>query len=282
MDPIQLTELTPSLEPTLEGEGFTEYRALVQIDEQKIPVLVRKRHTSRNVLAAFYNGALVRAKAPDGIVFQRSTWLDDINADSIHIADPTLVQNTRLTIGWGQGSLERWAIPDYVTILNHVREAFDLADSAHTLHYGSSAGGFQAAATATLDRGSYALVNNPQLDWSRYAAAYVNALLRDVFEGRTAEQAKEEFAWRINIVSLFAKENYIPPMEMLTNIASDGDFNNHFIPFLNELRDIDVENKTPTVTVSPYSDKNLGHNPLGKNQTLKAINTHLDRLAQGL
>lgn len=278
MENVKLSDFNPKMAPVETSESYSEYRAIVEVDKVALPVLVRKRAGGSDGLVVLYNGAIQRSKAPDGVVFQRSSWLDDINADVVQIADPTLVKHQRLQIGWGQYSTENWALDSYKALLDHVRSEFKLAEVVHTVHYGSSAGGFQAGVVATLDRGSLAVVNNPQLDWSRYNLVFVKALLRDVFEGAEVEKILEESPWRVNLIEFFKKQNYIPPIEILTNLASDGDYEQQLLPFLEGLRQLHSGNQTPRVNFRSYADANLGHNPLSKPYTLRLINESIERV----
>lgn len=251
------------------GEGYDEYRFIAGMAGLEIPVLVRLNWGNQKRLLVTYNGAIQRSKAPDGIVFQRSSWLDEIEASVIQISDPTLRRHQRLQIGWGQYSKENWAIDSFKELIDQLRVEFELGDPNQTTHYGSSAGGFQAACTATLDRGSRAVINNPQLDWSRYNPTFVRALLRDVFEGSTLDEVPPD---RISALSYFETQQYVPQIDMYTNIASDGDVDDQLIPSLEKLRSLSIVGKKPRIVTHLYHDDALGHNPLGKPTSLKIIN----------
>lgn len=262
--------------------GVFQGRYVVEIDGMPVPILVDKKPEHDDRLLVTYNGALQRSKAPDGIIFQRSSWLDEFKSSVVQIADPTLVKESRLQIGWAQYSKERWAIEDMARVLDRVREVFDLQDASSTLHYGSSAGGFQAIAMATLDVGSRAMVNNPQLDWSRYVESFVNALRRQVFNGDEMEKIKEEAPWRVNVADLFELVGVIPEISIFTNIASSGDLDNQLVPFLSSLAANTPFGTDPKVRVHAYAHEGLGHNPLPKPKTIQIINRALESLNEGV
>lgn len=265
-----------------ESLGAFQGRYVVEIDEMPVPILVDKKPEYDDRLLVTYNGALQRSKAPDGIIFQRSSWLGEFNSSVVQIADPTLVKESRLQIGWAQYSKERWAIEDMTKVLDRVREIFNLQDSSSTLHYGSSAGGFQAIAMATLDVGSRAMVNNPQLDWSRYVETFVNSLRQQVFDGEEIEKIREEAPWRVNVADLFELAGVVPEISIFTNIASSGDLDNQLVPFLSSLAANTPFGTDPKVHVHAYAHEGLGHNPLPKPKTIQTLNHALESLSEGV
>lgn len=222
-----------------------EFRFIIAVGSCHVPVLLRPAKNSVDALLVTYNGAIQRSKAPDGIVFQRSSWLDEFEATVIQIADPTMLKNKRLQIGWAQFSDEEWAISAYYEVIQALRERFDLVGSDKTLHYGSSAGGFQAVCCAAMDRGSTALVNNPQLDWSLYNERFVNTLLREVFHGSKVDLVRSEQPWRVNVIDLFEYLGYVPKTEVLLNIASPGDVEQQLKPILSRLETFRSLGKNP-------------------------------------
>ncbi|MDU4730085.1 hypothetical protein ACKFRK_03635 [Corynebacterium kefirresidentii] len=255
-----------------------EFRFIIAVGSCHVPVLLRPAKNSVDALLVTYNGAIQRSKAPDGIVFQRSSWLDEFEATVIQIADPTMLKNRRLQIGWAQFSDEEWAISAYYEVIQALRERFDLVGSDKTLHYGSSAGGFQAVCCAAMDRGSTALVNNPQLDWSLYNERFVNTLLREVFHGSKVDLVRSEQPWRVNVIDLFEYLGYVPKTEVLLNIASPGDVEQQLKPILSRLETFRSLGKNPTFSFNFYFDANMGHNPLGKPYTIQIINNELKNL----
>lgn len=266
------------LVPVDSGESWKEYRFIAKTNLCDIPVLVRLNNPGSDRLLVTYNGAIQRAKAPDGVVFQRSSWLDEFAANVVQIADPTMYRHASLQIGWGQLDEANWAIESYVEILDALRQHFGLGNPEKTLHYGSSAGGFQASATAVFDRGSRVLVNNPQFDWSRYLPAFINALLRNVFPNAQLEEIKAASPWRVSVLDLFARQDYVPEMDVMVNLASHSDLRDQLLPAVERLSEIQAVGTKPKVTFSTYHDEKLNHNPLNKNVTISRINAALESL----
>jgi len=273
-----LDEINQISDQELGGGKRGESRFIVTVGSCRVPVLLSQTKNNSDTLLVTYNGAIQRSKAPDGIVFQRSSWLDEFEATVVQIADPTMLNHERLQIGWAQHSEKEWAIDAYYEVIQALRERFDLADSDKTVHYGSSAGGFQAVCCAAKDRGSTAIVNNPQLDWSLYNERFVNALLRDVFNGSEIEDVRTQQPWRVNVIDLFEHVGYVPKTEVLLNIASAGDVEQQLKPILSRLQGFESLGKKPTFSFNFYHDVNMGHNPLGKPYTIRKINRELERL----
>ena len=256
-----------------EGKGWKEYRGLMEMNGCDVPILLRLSEKHSRRLLVTYNGAIQRSKAPDGVVFQRSSWLDEFECSVLQFSDPTMRKHDRLQIGWAQYSKDKWAIDSMHEVLTVLRARFELASAEATLHFGTSAGGFQACCMAALDRGSSALVNNPQFDWSRYVPTFVRALMRDVFDGEEIDSLKTREPWRVNVLKFFEHIGHTPQIHLMTNVASQGDFDNQLIPFLEGLSELGTSVKRPHIQIDPYADPDLGHNPLPKSYTIKQINS---------
>lgn len=259
--------------------GSGETRCLIRTRTCDVPVLIRNNPTWSRRLLVTFNGAIQRSKAPDGVVFQRSTWLDDFNACVIQIADPTMCVNKTLQIGWAQYSHSEWAIDSYLEVIRAIRQEFGFAEPEQTLHFGSSAGGFQAACVAALDKGSVGMLNNPQLDWTKYNPRFVDALLRNVFDGATIDEIRRTVPWRANVFDFFERVGYAPPLDIFTNISSASDFDDQLIPAMEKIRQFSDYFKRPRIAVELYSDEALGHNPLPKPTTIERINRRLEDIS---
>lgn len=172
-----------------------------------------------------------------------------------------------------------WGIPLYVRILDYLRDLLSLPQSEQTLHYGSSAGGHQALMTACLDRGSYAFANNPQTDITAYWPGLQKPTFKQVFDDDPHGTASvAEWPWRFRCVDLFRKEKHVPNLHIATNINSAQDFENQFLPFIEELPRVKASKSN--VILEPYWDPKGGHSALDRGPTVKLINGILNQLQQ--
>lgn len=256
----------------------------VTIADKLFPVHLHISSHFPNRLTALFNGAVSRERSKDGIVFQRSSWKNGIPSSIISFADPTLVLHDEITIGWGQVDGTLFAPECYKRILDELRNANLIPKSESTLHFGSSAGGFQALATAGYDAGSHVLCNNPQTDFSQYNAAWAaNRVLRFFgFENRKEYVESDrygEYAWRIEIPQLYSRLGYIPKnIRILINTASENDLVAQAGSFVSGITRI---SNMPTATgyeIYYYYHPIWGHNPLPKSVTLSEIESALARL----
>lgn len=271
---IDISQLAEHL---LAHKSNEEITLIVRQEGFDYPIRFR-RSLASNYLIAHYNGAVDRKRAPDGIVFQRSSWREELDSNVIYFSDPTLLGHPNLTIGWGQLSADKWAIPGYIQILKILRRSLDMAPPWRTIHYSSSAGGFQAIATATLDRGSYAVANNPQIDICQYNPTLQRRMFDSVFNGHSTEEILLEAPWRFNLVKLFEKEERIPRIKLAINALSPTDYRNQLMHFLEQ---IDKLNFTPKshVRVDIYYDEKQGHKPLSRVSTKRLLKEELARIS---
>src|SRR5699024_6570366 len=108
-------------------------------------------------LLAFSNGAINPAKKKPP-VFMRRKWKDDFTYSMVFMDDPTIHKNG-LKLGWGQGTVEEFALEIYSEIIKKIASSNDI-ESNKVHYYGSSAGGFMSLILASMHKGSKAIVNN--------------------------------------------------------------------------------------------------------------------------
>lgn len=256
----------------------------IEIDTVLFPVFLSFSHSDSDKLVVLYNGAVSRSRCEDGIVFQRSSWSDEIPATVVSFADPTLVSHEGMTIGWGQADGKLFAPEQYKVILDMLRTVLSLPEAHKTLHYGSSAGGFQALATTAFDRDSHALCNNPQVDFSQYNLAWATnrALKVNGFKNRTEYLESENYddiSWRIEIPKLYENLYYSPEnIRIQVNAASENDLKVQIAAFVSEITSISSLPSVNGYEIYYYYHPALGHNPLPKPSTITEIENELERL----
>jgi hypothetical protein len=233
--------------------------------------------TAGRLLIAF-NGAVRRQEDKDPAeVFQRRTWVDEISADVLFLADPTLRSDNQITIGWGQGSGTGYAIPALAQAAFYVAAALDVP-SRSRLYYGSSAGGFQALQVAARDEGASSLVNIAQIDWTLYMPQNVRTICHSTYDGKPAAEISEEFPDRTSVAHAFAAFGHVPTTRYLVNAASGNDANAQLPALIKGMRTAVGRAPSPRVDVAVYVDQAGGHNPLSKPKTILEINRVLDQL----
>ena len=262
---------------TLAGNSSGVVETSITVDGISIPLAFRRAEGS-NQLCIFYNGAVNRQMAPSGIVFQRSTWAEDVEANCLFIADPAILNRETASIGWGQLSASLW-LPEVIsTVLRPLGEHLAVEPSSR-LHYGSSAGGFLALACSAADVGSQALVNNPQTDWLRYdPPSQADALLRDVFAGASRAQLVQTHPWRARLWEWFEKCGRIPNFIYQVNDASEEDIEVQLPPFERAIIAMHPRYPSAKRTIEHYFDAQAGHSPMAKGPALTSINRALTTL----
>lgn len=232
-----------------------------------------RRSTSQR-LVVFYNGAVDRSRAANGLVFQRRTWADDVEASVLILPDATLFGRDGLAIGWGLGDPDDWFIRRASSFSRALSAELGVADHDR-VYFGSSAGGTQALFSSVLDKGSRALVNNPQLNWVNYdVPSAVNRAVSAVFGTLSPEEVLDAFPERVSFLSLVELEHHFPPVRYYLNARSLPDWNDQFLPLM---RAVPVlrEMLVPALDVRVYHDADSGHSPLARGQALSELNRFL-------
>ena len=227
----------------------------------------------KNILILYngaYNGTAERKQKP---VFQRSSWIKDLKALSINIDDPTILLGNGCIIGWGQGTLEDYYSLYFNNYLQTIYEVLNISALRNKIHFGSSAGGYQAVVGASLDIGSRAIICNPQIDWTSYfLLSHVDRLRNISFKGFSISALQAMHPDRVNCMKFAKKNRNFPSIDYYVNSQFSHDIQNQLNHFVNEIglgenQEL-LHGKEFQIHITHES---RGHNPPGKDDTVKLI-----------
>ncbi len=229
----------------------------------------------------FYNGA-ADINRKDKPIFQRSSWVNEINALVINIDDPTIRLSHDLVLGWGQGTLENYYSEKFNIYLQDILNSFN-KPIVNRLHVGSSAGGYQAIVGSSFDVGSKALVLNPQIDWSHhFFMSHADRLRNIAFKNYSFDALKSMYPHRLNCLDMAIANGNIPSIIYYVNTAFAHDIDNQLVIFLDRLKGKSNLLKDKTIDIRMYNNEKEGHNPPLKDKTIKIINNALDSFVSRL
>lgn len=196
--------------------------------------------------------------------FQRMTWLEKINASAIIITDPTLSIHEDIGIAWFQGKKERFAIPLIVKVLEKFR-LYIKVERKKVLFFGSSAGGFASLMMSCLMKGTCCVVNNPQTNVLNFREEITAKMISRCYPGMSQEDISKVYGPRISVSEYFIANKHIPKCLYIQNVSDIEHYNNHFIPFLEELgnamNNAEGRDLFNNIIVKLYKNDAAGHNP---------------------
>lgn len=265
VDPHDLPGLSPGHFPVDEPT-----RLDIRVEGRRVPLLVvrRSQEQTRRVVA-LYNGAVDLERSRGEPVFQRSSWWRDIPWTQIYVADPGSLGPDALSLSWGQVSRQTTVIPGTVRAIQLLAGVLGAPEPAQRVHFGSSAGGFWAWSAAVLDAGSRAVVNNAQIDWTRWMAAAVNALRYARFDGLLPATMRRQLPLRTSVLRLWESTGAASRVDYWVNVASKHD-REVDLPQVEQFAEQHPE-LARHLTIRRYEDEAAGHNPLSRDATLQAI-----------
>ena len=246
----------------------TPTRVDVVTTECVIPMLVvRRPMAERTVILS--NGAVNLKRSGGGPVFQRSTWWKEIEGHQIFVCDPGTVGNDAIGLSWGHLSADYWAVPDISTAVRDLACVLGSSEPQQRVYYGSSGGGFMSIGLCALDPGSRAVVNNAQLDWTRWMPRDVNNLRTARFGPVSPADIRQKWPTTSSVLRLIASRDGAPRIDYLVNLASKHDSAVE-LPMIQKFID-DHPNSGANIRVFPYRDDASGHNPLPKDLALACL-----------
>lgn len=242
----------------------------VDLGECVVPLLVvRREPTEEARVVTLFNGAVDLERSQGQPVFQRSTWWQDIASTQIYVADPGTLGPDALSLAWGQVSREATAVPGTVAAVGLLAAVLGAQSPEQRTYFGSSAGGYWAWSAAILDPGSRAVVNNAQIDWTRWMAGAVNALRTARFDGILPATIRTKHPTRSSVLELWKRKKKPARIDYWVNVASDHDR-------VVDLPQVEAfARKHPELTenlrILRYDDETAGHNPMGREDIIEAI-----------
>lgn len=218
-------------------------------------------------LLVFSNGA-VKKKKKRPPVYMRSNWSDDFEANCLFIDDKT-IHDVSINIGWGFGRKERFYLDDYHKIVLQICKKFNY-ESENVFYFGSSAGGFMSTMLATLQPGSTAIVNNPQMFVYNYDERAVNLLYSKLVPDLTKEEIEKKYIRRLSTVAMMRVKKNVPRLFYIQNRASVEDMVKHVDVFNQKLKLYKMD--SDKIQYLLYYDEEMGHSPLDKKETVNIVN----------
>src|SRR5699024_4863064 len=242
----------------------------IEKDDSIYEYLVKRDKTSSN-LTVIGSGTYDpnRYQLP---VFQRFTWMNEIEGNVIYYNDPTLYLGD-IRVGWGQGSLKEFPLSIIAETVKTFARKMNINNN-QILFYGSSSGGFMSLVLGGYVKGASVLVNNPItiVSDSKYFNKFFSNIGEIAYKGYSLEKMKREFRERQDIRMLYKMLNYVPNIYCLVNAASEYDMEKHFKPMINESNKLLDHPSNNELITHLYWDEEAQHNPIDKEETLKYIN----------
>ncbi len=208
--------------------------------------------------------------------FARWSWYKYFDESVIAFADPIFFDDDEIRVGWFVGRRDVWYLEVVSEIIKKIAINQEIYNN-NILFFGSSAGGFASIGLGTLIKGSKVLVNHSQFNVLNYLKRHVDILfefLQKDFPELTRLEIEEHLKCRLNMIELFKKENYIPNITYYLNSESKIDFNDHFLPFVDELKELPQFDKYFTVYFYKQTE-GKPHNPIDNEENIRILREYM-------
>lgn len=269
---LNYDEITSYTFPTDQAFGLE-----VLYQDIKFCFIINFSSKNKNLICCGPGAHSRTSKTSDGKIitppfFDRWSWFKYFEESFIAYADPIFFKDEYVRIGWFVGDRNNWYLEILSNILKKLMKNQKIFPN-NTLFYSSSGGGFTSVCLGTLIKGSKVIMNNAQLFIMNFIEEHVNDLFR-ILEKEFSELNRDEIIntinYRLNVIELFKKENYIPSMHYYVNLESDQDYYKQCIPFINELKKLPYYENN--LTLFPYKqESNNPHWPLPTDQSIKIL-----------
>jgi len=241
---------------------------IIYLDNVKYEFLINLKETDNMLIlgsgARNSDDSLEDKQRP---LFHRNSW--DFMQSTIQYNDPTTYLTPELWGGWGLGHLDNWYLKNIAKIIEELLKKFNI-DNENVIFYGSSLGGFMSIMLSILIKNSTSIAEIPQFDLTKWEYHW-HRLKKYCFEGMSEEEIKNRYGYRIDIIELIKKENYIPKSFLILDCSHDYDFEKIFIPFFLRLNDLPFSSNKNNIRIR-IDGKNKGHSVLNYEEVILLIN----------
>src|SRR5699024_11166248 len=155
---------------------------------------------------------------------------NDFNASCIFIDDRT-THDSKLKIGWGMGTPDRYYLKDYVSLVVKISKELGIKNNK-IVYYDSSAGSFMSIAMPVYHKGNTAIFDNPQTYVNNYYKTYVNQIYENIFVNERHSEILKKYSGRFSLLNLMARKKYVPKIFYLQNRKCKSDLISQVNPFL--------------------------------------------------
>ena len=193
----------------------------------------------------------------------RWSWYSYFDESYIAYADPIFFNDESITLGWYVGDNDQWYLETISVIIEKLSKNQNIFHD-NILFFSSSGGGFASVCLGTLIKGSKVFVNNAQFFVMNFRERHVNNLfniLYKEFPGLSKSEIIEKINYRLDVIELFKKYKYVPPIHYYVNFESDEDIFNQCIPIIDKITKL--EYFVNNLTIFFYNEKkDKPHSPL--------------------
>ncbi|MDR0911577.1 MAG: hypothetical protein LBM96_03120 [Methanobrevibacter sp.] len=178
-----------------------------------------------------------------------------------------------IRLGWGIGTEDIYYLEVIGDIISRFVKNIKIKNE-NILFYGYSGGGFTSIQLATMIKGSFSLVNNCQMFVKNYNQGFYEDILRYCFNNLDEDIVLEKYGYRLNVIEMFKKEKYIPPIIYYVNSGS-RELINQCIPFIKGLKNLEY-NRDNVEIIIYYNER--GHSPLNNESSKYLIRSNSEIL----
>ena len=241
----------------------------------KYEFIIKFASENKNLIC-FGSGAWARNIIKNGKIikppyFDRWSWFNYFNESVLTYTDPTFHYDENITLGWYVGG-EEWFLEVISEIIQKIAINQEISNN-NILFFGSSGGGFSSIGLATLIKDSKALVNNSLFsifDLSESHCKNLLKFLKKELKINNEDEILKKIHYRIDLIELFKKMNYVPDITYYVNLCSKDDKNLRCIPFTKKLINLDIFNSNFSVHFY-HDDIENPHSPLDISETLNIL-----------
>lgn len=185
--------------------------------------IAQPRHSAR--LRVVFHGAVSRERDRYPR-YDRVTTLRRSGEAFISFADPSLLIDESITLGWYTGARSWDPVPLICAVIKRAQE---VSGAEELVFVGGSGGGFAALRISALFPGSAAFVFSPQTSIAKYKGGHFPRLLEHGYGIDDKDLAYQEFPGRFEVLATYSKAP-VNRVYYLQNLNDPGHIGDHYNP----------------------------------------------------
>ena len=222
-------------------------------------------------LICFGGSGLVNQKKTKLPVFERHSWITKFKESIIIYADPTFKISPEIRAGWFLGNEDDWYLETISNIINKIMENSKIS-AENSLFYGTSSSAFSSIALATLLKSTAVAGNFHYNVFKAPGPIAIKRAKKILFNNLDEKIIMDKYGYRIDLLELFKKEDYVPKIISYINTTHKIDLVDNCLPFIKGLHDLKGNFKEVNdVEIILYSSEDGHHGRIKRNTIIPFI-----------
>lgn len=166
-------------------------------------------------------------------------WNWNFNDSVIYYVDPTENETDDIKRGYCLGTQETWYLEDISQIILEISKNLEI-ENENIIFYGSNVRANNSIMLSTMIEKSISIAERPILFLEKDNKCA--SISTSTIKWLSFDEILKNYSHRLNVLEFFKLKKYIPISFMIFDYSKDNEVDNHYFPFIQQLKDLKTDN----------------------------------------